>query len=159
MALFLAMLRMVNSPFGRVLQAIRENAFPRRGDRLPHRDVSHRPTALGRLATLAGTLLALWLRYNGPDTSLSFDIMIDILLMVVIGGMGTMYGAVVGATLFIIAQNYLQDLMKTCQQRSRRNTAVAGPGASGPLAAVAGDPVHPQRLPLSRGHRRQAANP
>jgi branched-chain amino acid transport system permease protein len=38
--------------------------------------------------------------------------MIDILLMVVIGGMGTMYGAVVGATLFIVAQNYLQDLMK-----------------------------------------------
>jgi branched-chain amino acid transport system permease protein len=43
---------------------------------------------------------------------LSLDIMIDILLMVVIGGMGTLYGAVIGATLFIIAQNYLQDLMK-----------------------------------------------
>jgi branched-chain amino acid transport system permease protein len=38
--------------------------------------------------------------------------MIDILLMVVIGGMGTLYGSVVGATLFIITQNYLQDLMK-----------------------------------------------
>jgi branched-chain amino acid transport system permease protein len=38
--------------------------------------------------------------------------MIDILLMVVIGGMGTLYGAVIGAALFIIAQNYLQDLMK-----------------------------------------------
>ena len=33
--------------------------------------------------------MALWLRYAGPDTTLSFDIMIDILLMVVIGGMGT----------------------------------------------------------------------
>jgi branched-chain amino acid transport system permease protein len=38
--------------------------------------------------------------------------MIDLLLMVVIGGMGTMYGSVVGATLFLLAQNYLQDLMK-----------------------------------------------
>jgi branched-chain amino acid transport system permease protein len=38
--------------------------------------------------------------------------MIDILLMVVIGGMGTMYGSVLGATLFVVAQNYLQDLMK-----------------------------------------------
>ena len=37
--------------------------------------------------------------------------MLDILLMVVIGGMGTMYGAVIGATLFIVAQNYLQKLM------------------------------------------------
>jgi branched-chain amino acid transport system permease protein len=62
-------------------------------------------------ATLAGCLLAIWLRYNGPDTSLSFEIMIDILLIVVIGGMGTMYGAIFGATVFLLAQSYLQDLM------------------------------------------------
>jgi branched-chain amino acid transport system permease protein len=31
--------------------------------------------------------------------------------MVVIGGMGTIYGAVIGATLFVLAQNYLQNLM------------------------------------------------
>ena len=71
--------------------------FSRRGDGLPHRRVPHaRQRAFGRLATLAGALLALWLRYNGPDTSLSFEIMIDILLMVVIGGMGTIYGAGAG---------------------------------------------------------------
>jgi branched-chain amino acid transport system permease protein len=63
-------------------------------------------------ATLAGVLLALWLRYNGPDTSLSFEIMLDILLIVVIGGMGTIYGAVVGSVLFVLAQSYLQDLLK-----------------------------------------------
>jgi branched-chain amino acid transport system permease protein len=112
-ALFVVMLRIVNSPFGRVLQAIRENAF--RAEALGYRTVVYRTFSnvlSAGFATLAGALLALWLRYNGPDTSLSFEIMIDILLMVVIGGMGTMYGAVVGATLFIIAQNYLQDLMK-----------------------------------------------
>jgi branched-chain amino acid transport system permease protein len=112
-ALFLVMLRIVNSPFGRVLQAIRENAF--RAEALGYRTVVYRTFSnvlSAGFATLAGALLALWLRYNGPDTSLSFEIMIDILLMVVIGGMGTMYGAVVGATLFIVAQNYLQDLMK-----------------------------------------------
>ena len=63
-------------------------------------------------ATLAGALLALWLRYTGPDATLSFEIMLDILLIVVIGGMGTVYGAVVGAVLFVLAQNYLQDLLK-----------------------------------------------
>jgi branched-chain amino acid transport system permease protein len=112
-ALFLVMLRIVNSPFGRVLQAIRENDF--RAEALGYRTVVYRTLSnvlSAGFATLAGALLALWLRYNGPDTSLSFEIMIDILLMVVIGGMGTMYGAVVGATLFIVAQNYLQDLMK-----------------------------------------------
>jgi branched-chain amino acid transport system permease protein len=30
----------------------------------------------------------------------------------VIGGMGTMYGAAIGATFFVVAQNYLQDAMK-----------------------------------------------
>jgi branched-chain amino acid transport system permease protein len=63
-------------------------------------------------ATLAGVLLALWLRYNGPDTTLSFEIMLDVLLIVVIGGMGTIYGAVIGSVLLVLAQNYLQDLMK-----------------------------------------------
>jgi branched-chain amino acid transport system permease protein len=111
--LFLCLLRIVNSPFGRVLQSIRENEF--RAEALGYRTVIYRTAAncLGALfATVAGALYALWLRYTGPDTTLSFAIMIDLLLMVVIGGMGTLYGAVIGATLFVVAQNYLQDLMK-----------------------------------------------
>jgi len=107
------MLRIVNSPFGRVLQAIRENDF--RAEAIGYRTVVYRTLAsvLSALfATLAGCLLALWLRYNGPDTTLSFEIMLDVLLIVVIGGMGTVYGAVVGSALFVLAQSYLQDLMK-----------------------------------------------
>jgi len=111
--LFLLLLRIVNSPFGRVLQAIRENDF--RAEALGYRTVVYRTLSnvLSALfATLAGVLLALWLRYTGPDTTLSFEIMLDILLIVVIGGMGTMYGAVLGSVLFVLAQNYLQDLLK-----------------------------------------------
>ena len=111
--LVLAMLRIVNSPFGRVLQAIRENDF--RAEAIGYRTVVYRTLSnvLSALfATLAGVLLALWLRYTGPDTTLSFEIMLDVLLIVVIGGMGTVYGAVVGSVLFVLAQSYLQDLMK-----------------------------------------------
>jgi branched-chain amino acid transport system permease protein len=110
---FLLLLRVVNSPFGRVLLSIRENEF--RSEALGYRTVAYRTVAnclSALLATVAGVLYALWLRYTGPDTTLSFGIMIDILLMVVIGGMGTMYGSVLGATIFVLAQNYLQDLMK-----------------------------------------------
>src|SRR3954465_1997178 len=112
LALFLVVLRVVNSPFGRVLLAVRENEF--RAEALGYRTVIYRTVAncLGALlATAAGVLYAIWLRYTGPDTTLSFSIMIDILLMVVIGGMGTLYGAVIGATLFVLAQSYLQVLM------------------------------------------------
>ncbi len=111
--LFLLLLRIVNSPFGRVLQAIRENDF--RAEAIGFRTVVYRTLSnvLSALfATVAGALLALWLRYTGPDTTLSFEIMLDILLIVVIGGMGTLYGAVVGAVLFVLAQNYLQDLLR-----------------------------------------------
>jgi branched-chain amino acid transport system permease protein len=113
LALFLTLLRVVNSPFGRVLLSIRENEF--RAEALGYRTVIYRTLAncLGALvATLSGVLYALWLRYNGPNTTLDFGIMIDILLMVVIGGMGTMYGAVIGAAIFVVAQNYLQSGMK-----------------------------------------------
>ncbi len=113
LVLLLALLRIVNSPFGRVLQAIRENEF--RAEAIGYRVVVYRTVSsvLSALfATLAGVMLALWLRYNGPDTSLSFEIMIDVLLIVVIGGMGTIYGAAVGAVLFVVAQSYLQDLLR-----------------------------------------------
>ncbi len=111
--LVLALLRIVNSPFGRVLQAIRENDF--RAEAIGYRTVVYRTlasVASALFATLAGVLLAIWLRYNGPDTTLSFEIMLDVLLIVVIGGMGTIYGAVIGSVLLVLAQNYLQDLMK-----------------------------------------------
>jgi branched-chain amino acid transport system permease protein len=112
LALFLTLLRVVNSPFGRVLQAIRENEF--RAEALGYRTVLFRIYAncIGALgAALAGALMALWLRYVGPKTMLGFEVMTDILLIVVIGGMGTLYGSVLGATLFILAQNYLKALM------------------------------------------------
>ena len=112
-ALVLALLRIVNSPFGRVLQAIRENEF--RAEAIGYRVVVYRTltSVLSALfATLAGCMLALWLRYNGPDTSLSFEIMMDVLLIVVIGGMGTIYGAAIGAVLFLVAQSYLQDVLR-----------------------------------------------
>lgn len=113
LVLLLTLVRIVNSPFGRVLQAIRENEF--RAEAIGYRVVVYRTlsSVLSALfACLAGAMLALWLRYNGPDTSLSFEIMMDVLLIVVIGGMGTMYGAAIGAALFMVAQGYLQDLLR-----------------------------------------------
>jgi branched-chain amino acid transport system permease protein len=56
----------------------------------------------------------------------------------VIGGMGTMYGAVVGATLFVVAQTYLQDLMRLAKN------ALAG-------IPLLPDLVHPDRWLLWLG--------
>ena len=108
-ALFLLMLRLVNSSFGQVLKAVRENEF--RTEALGYRVVIYRTLASvwsAAIAACAGALMAIVLRYTGPESTLSFSLMVDVLLMVVIGGMGTMYGAVLGAVLIVLAQYYLQ---------------------------------------------------
>ena len=110
--LFLFMLRLVNSPFGKVLLAIRENEF--RAEALGYRTVFYRTAVVviaSMLATVGGVLFALVTRYITPEATLDFELAVFVLLMCVIGGMGTLYGSVVGATVFLIAQNYLQDLL------------------------------------------------
>lgn len=112
LALFLVMLRITVSPLGTVLKAIRENES--RAEAIGYRVVAYRTFVFclsAVAASVAGSIYAIWLKYTGPDTALSFAIMIDILLMVVIGGMGTMWGAVIGAVLMVMAQYYLRDLM------------------------------------------------
>ena len=121
LVLFLGMLRLVNSPFGRVLQAIRENEF--RTEALGLKPVVYRTVASAisaAMAALAGAMLALLLRYNGPDATLSLSIMVDVLLMVVIGGMGTLYGAAIGAVVIVMAQYYLESALGVVE------SAVAG---------------------------------
>ncbi|WP_176086501.1 branched-chain amino acid ABC transporter permease [Martelella sp. HB161492] len=110
---FAAMLRLVLSPLGTVLKAIRENEG--RAEAIGYRVVAYRTfvfTISAVAASLIGSVYAVWLKYTGPDTTLSFAIMVDILLMVVIGGMGTMWGAVIGAALLVVAQFYLRDIME-----------------------------------------------
>jgi branched-chain amino acid transport system permease protein len=112
LVLFLIMLRIVNSPFGLVLRAIRENEF--RVEAMGYRVVAYRTWVCvisAVMASLAGALMALVLRYNGPDATLSFSLMIDILLMIVIGGMGTLYGAVIGSIVVVLAEYYLQNAL------------------------------------------------
>ena len=113
LVMFLAMMRIVASPMGTVLQAIRENEL--RAEAIGYRVVSYRTAIFcisAVIAALAGVLRAVWLKYVGPEVVLSFAIMIDILLMVVIGGMGTLVGALIGVVLMSLAQFYLKDVME-----------------------------------------------
>lgn len=113
LGLYLLMLRIVRSPLGTVLKAVRENEV--RAEAIGYRVVVYRTLIFAisaAFAALAGIIYAVWLKYTGPETTLSFAIMIDVLLMVVIGGMGTLSGAVIGVVLLNLAQYYLRDLMQ-----------------------------------------------
>jgi branched-chain amino acid transport system permease protein len=118
LVLLLALLRIVNSPFGRVLQAIRENEF--RAEAIGYRVVVYRTIVERAVGAVrhpgrrhAGALAAL---QRARHLAVSFEIMIDVLLIVVIGGMGTLYGAAIGSLVFLVAQSYLQDLLKLASE-------------------------------------------
>jgi len=139
LVLFLIMLRIVNSPFGLVLRAIRENEF--RVEAMGYRVVAYRTWVCiisAVMASLAGGLMALVLGYNGPDATLSFSLMIDILLMIVIGGMGTLYGAIVGSIIVVLAEYYLQNALN----------AMSGATSGMPLMSAL---LHPDRWLLWLG--------
>lgn len=117
LVLFLLMLRTVASPMGTVLEAIRENEM--RAEAIGYRVVAYRTAIFCIAAVIAATIgvvRAVWLKYTGPEVALSFTIMIDILLMVVIGGMGTIVGAVIGVVVMSLAQFYLKDLMEVAAE-------------------------------------------
>jgi branched-chain amino acid transport system permease protein len=58
------------------------------------------------MAGVAGAVLAQTTQFVGIDT-LSFQRSAEILIMLVFGGPGRLYGAMLGATTFLLAQDYL----------------------------------------------------
>jgi branched-chain amino acid transport system permease protein len=111
--LFIGVLRFVRSPAGRVLKSIRDNE--QRSTALGFKVFHFRilSTVFGSvISSLAGALFAMWLSYVNPDTVLGTPLMLNILLMVIIGGLGTVYGGIVGAAFIAITETWLPDLLK-----------------------------------------------
>ncbi|MGB5748239.1 MAG: branched-chain amino acid ABC transporter permease [Desulfobacterales bacterium] len=117
LALFLMMLRFIHSPLGRVLQAIRDNE--QRAVALGYKTFIFQAISITFgcvTATLIGGLYAMWVGFVNPESSLEvMAIMLNVLLMVIIGGMGTLYGGFVGAAFLLITQTFLPDLQHIAQ--------------------------------------------
>ena len=97
--LFLRML--LRSPFGRALQGIRSNEHRMRSLGFPVYRYKLASFALaGALAGLAGYLSALQFGFVNPEL-LSWHESGNVLLMLILGGQGSLYGAVVGAFAFV----------------------------------------------------------
>lgn len=108
--LFALMRRLVASPFGLSLRAIREGGrrMPAIGAPVRKRLVAIFTLGAG-LAGVAGALLAQTTQFVGLDT-LGFPRSAELLIMLVLGGAGRLYGALVGAAVFMLAQDYLAGL-------------------------------------------------
>jgi len=107
---FLVARRLINSPFGLALQGIRENS-----NRMPAIGANSRAhirkiyTISATIAGIAGGLLA-----QTTETvslgSIDFQRSADVVVMLVLGGVGQLYGGLVGAVIFMVARDQFSGL-------------------------------------------------
>jgi branched-chain amino acid transport system permease protein len=107
---FLVIFRTINSPFGEVLKAIRENEP--RAISLGYKTDQYKLLAYilsGTLAGLAGSL-KVFVAQNASLTDVEVSMSGQIVLMTLVGGLGTVFGPVVGAFVIVAMQQYLSGL-------------------------------------------------
>ncbi len=108
------------STFGLSLQAIRDN--PRRMRSLGFNVAFHRIFAYFLSGIIAGTAGVLLVWFNGRISpgSIGVDVVIDILVIAVVGGLRHPIGPFLGAIVFVLLENFAIDLI----DRERFNTVI-----------------------------------
>src|SRR5689334_5559672 len=104
---FLLIFRTINSPFGEVLKSIRENEP--RAISLGYKTDQYKLLAFilsGTIAGFAGSL-KVFVAQNASLTDVHWSMSGEIVLMTLVGGLGTVFGPVVGAFVIIAMQQYL----------------------------------------------------
>jgi branched-chain amino acid transport system permease protein len=101
--------RLVKSRFGRVIEGCRENERRMRALGFPsYRYKLAAFTLAGAVAGLAGALFATHESYISPSI-MHWTRSGDLIIMVILGGMGTLYGPLVGAVVFMLMEKFLPD--------------------------------------------------
>ncbi|MCR8644159.1 branched-chain amino acid ABC transporter permease [Paenibacillus sp. N1-5-1-14] len=109
---YLLLRRFTVSPLGKVLQAIRENE--QRTESLGYETVHYKVIAsvvAGVAAACSGGLYVIMLRFVSSSV-LAVDVTLNALLMTIIGGVGTLVGAVLGSAIIEFAHHWLTELAK-----------------------------------------------
>jgi branched-chain amino acid transport system permease protein len=107
---FALIYRAIHSPFGQVLKSIRENEA--RATSLGYDTVRYKFMAFmlsGTLAGLAGATKALVFQLASL-TDVHWTMSGEVVLMTLLGGLGTIFGPVAGAFIIIAMENYLSQL-------------------------------------------------
>jgi branched-chain amino acid transport system permease protein len=107
---YLLIYRIIHSPYGQVLKAIRENEA--RAISLGYRTERYKLAAFvlsATLAGLAGATKAIVFQLASL-TDVHWSMSGEVVLMTLLGGLGTVFGPVVGAFIIAAMENYLSDL-------------------------------------------------
>lgn len=110
MIVYFALSALQRSRFGRAINAIRQNEDAARASGVPVTLLKSQCFVIAAfVAGLAGALYAHQTRYLAP-TDFSFWKSIEILIMVVIGGMGSLFGAILGAAVVVLLPEMLREI-------------------------------------------------
>jgi branched-chain amino acid transport system permease protein len=104
-------LRIVRSPVGKILSAIREN--PLRAQAVGHNIHGYKLTAFviaAAYAGFAGGLLGVLQAFMPPD-AFTFDTSGQLVMQTAIGGIGTLFGPLLGAAVWLFLQDFLQSAL------------------------------------------------
>jgi branched-chain amino acid transport system permease protein len=102
------------SRFGLGLMALRLDLEAAEGLGVPtalFKNIAHALSAF--IVGACGGLYATYLQFVHPDTVFGFTASISLVLIALIGGLGTLWGPVVGAVIFYAVQDYLQTTYPT----------------------------------------------
>ena len=143
-ATLLALYILVRSPFGRSLEGIRERELRMRI--LGYNTWLHKYIAFIIAGAVGGLAGVLWAHTNGlvsPDTAV-LTTSVDALLMVVLGGAGTLVGGAIGSAIVFGLREYLSTLVPWWQyvlgRRLRADDLVSADGVDGASGAASATP-------------------
>jgi branched-chain amino acid transport system permease protein len=108
--LFVLARHLVNSPFGATLKAIRDNRLRAMAIGIPvTQRIAVVYTVAAGMAGAAGALLAQTSGFASLDV-FEFHRSADVMLVLVVGGTGWLYGGVAGALVFTLLQNFISSI-------------------------------------------------
>src|SRR5579872_2083950 len=125
---YVAVLYISRAPFGLALQGVRDN--PRRMEAIGYNVTAHRVAAYAVAALIAaiGGILLVWQNNQISPFSVGIDVVINILVIAVIGGISHPIGPFIGAIIYVILRTFALDALVAVGLDGRRFQTLIGLG-------------------------------
>jgi branched-chain amino acid transport system permease protein len=125
---YIVVLYISRAPFGLALQGVRDN--PRRMEAIGYNVTAHRIAAYAFAAVIAavGGILLVWQNNQISPFSIGVDVVINLLIIAVVGGMSHPIGPFIGAIIYVILRTFALDALVAVGLDGRRFQTLIGLG-------------------------------
>jgi branched-chain amino acid transport system permease protein len=125
---YIVVLYISRAPFGLALQGVRDN--PRRMEAIGYNVTAHRIAAYAFAAVIAavGGILLVWQNNQISPFSVGVDVVINLLVIAVVGGLSHPIGPFIGAIIYVILRTFALDALVAVGLDGRRFQTLIGLG-------------------------------